>query len=137
MAIPSRASIVVVYAVPSRDSRSLASRRRFSSSVRSSVRHRQITPRPCVAMKLIASGVANSAAMVRSPSFSRSGASTTTTNLPARKSSSASSIVAKAAVRSWSSIGLIVLARDEALDVLREDVDLEVDLVAGRSVRES
>ena len=73
-----------------------ARRRNWSSSERSSVRQRQITPRPCVAMKLIASGVANSAAMVRSPSFSRSGASTTTTNLPARTSSIASSIVANA-----------------------------------------
>ena len=34
-------------------------------------------PRPCVAMKLIASGVANCAASVRSPSFSRSSASQT------------------------------------------------------------
>jgi hypothetical protein len=43
-------------------------------------------------MKLIASGVANWAAIVRSPSFSRSAASTTTTNLPWRISSIASSI---------------------------------------------
>src|SRR5580692_3444635 len=46
-------------------------------------------------MKLIASGVISSAAMVRSPSFSRSSSSTTTTILPARKSSRASGIVAK------------------------------------------
>ena len=45
-------------------------------------------------MKLIASGVANWAAIVRSPSFSRSAASTTTTNFPWRMSSIASSIVA-------------------------------------------
>ena len=32
-----------------------------------------MSPRACVAMKLIASGVANCAAIVRSPSFSRSG----------------------------------------------------------------
>jgi hypothetical protein len=44
-------------------------------------------------MKLTASGVANCAAIVRSPSFSRSSASTTTTNLPWRMSSIAS--------RSW------------------------------------
>src|SRR5690348_11221516 len=48
-------------------------------------------------MKLTASGVANCAAIVRSPSFSRSAASTTTTNLPWRMSSIASSIVAKGA----------------------------------------
>ena len=52
-------------------------------------------PRPCVAMNVIASGVTNCAAIVRSPSFSRSASSTTTTNRPARISSIASSIVAK------------------------------------------
>jgi hypothetical protein len=45
-------------------------------------------------MKLIASGVANWAAMTRSPSFSRFGSSTTTTNFPLRTSSIASSIEA-------------------------------------------
>ena len=48
----------------------------------SGVRARQISPRPCMAMKLMASGVANWAARVRSPSFSRSSASQTTTILP-------------------------------------------------------
>ena len=56
-------------------------------------------PRPCVAMKFTASGVACSAAIVRSPSFSRSGASHTTTNFPFRMSSIASSMVANGAVR--------------------------------------
>jgi hypothetical protein len=46
-------------------------------------------------MKLIASGVVNCAAIVRSPSFSRSSSSQTTTIFPARMSSSASSMVAK------------------------------------------
>src|SRR5579875_2037113 len=40
-------------------------------------------------MKLMASGVTNSAARVRSPSFSRSSSSTTTTMRPARMSASA------------------------------------------------
>ena len=44
-------------------------------SARSAVRARQISPRPCLAMKLMASGVTNWAAMVRSPSFSRSSSS--------------------------------------------------------------
>ncbi len=52
-----------------------------------------MSPRAWVAMKLIASGVTNWAAMVRSPSFSRSASSTTITNLPERKSSIAASIV--------------------------------------------
>ena len=75
--------------------------RRPSSSQRSSVRQRQMSPRPCVAMKLIASGVANCAAIVRSPSFSRSAASTTTTNLPSRMSSRASSMVANGVVSTF------------------------------------
>src|SRR5579885_1940764 len=45
-------------------------------------------------MKLMASGVTHCAAMVRSPSFSRSSSSTTINIRPARKSSSASGIVA-------------------------------------------
>ena len=54
-----------------------------------------MSPRPCVAMKAIDSGVTNCAAIVRSPSFSRSASSTTTTKRPERMSSIASSIVAK------------------------------------------
>ena len=50
---------------------------------RSAVIDRQMRPRPCAAMKLMASGVTNWAAMVRSPSFSRSSSSTTTTMRPA------------------------------------------------------
>ena len=53
-----------------------------SSSQRSGVSDRQISPRASLAMKLIASGVANCAAIVRSPSFSRSSSSQTTTILP-------------------------------------------------------
>src|SRR5712671_2673503 len=70
-----------------------------------------MSPRPSFAMKLIASGVANCAAMVRSPSFSRSAASTTTTIFPWRMSSIASSTVAN-----WLAI---------------VHVDLEIHRVAG------
>ena len=90
---PSRASIETVNAVWNGDSFFAAIRSRPSSSQRSPVSARQIRPRPCVAMKLIASGVQNCAAIVRSPSFSRSSASQTTTILPSRMSSIASSIV--------------------------------------------
>ena len=93
---PSRASIDTVNAVSNGDSFLAAIRSRPSSSQRPPVSVRQIRPRPWVAMKLTASGVANWAAMVRSPSFSRSSASTTTTILPSRMSSMASSIVLKA-----------------------------------------
>ena len=63
-----------------------------SSSSRSGVIDRQIRPRPYRAMKLIASGVTFSAAIVRSPSFSRSSSSTTMIILPARMASTASSM---------------------------------------------
>jgi hypothetical protein len=93
---PSRASIVTVNAVWSGVSLCSVIGRSESSSQRAGVRQRQIRPRAWVAMKLIASGVANWAAIVRSPSFSRSAASTTTTNLPSRTSRIASSTVENA-----------------------------------------
>src|SRR5882724_4284920 len=49
---------------------------------RSEVVGTQMSPRPCLAMKLTDSGVTNCAAMIRSPSFSRSASSTTMTILP-------------------------------------------------------
>ena len=90
---PSRASTETVNAVSNGDSFFAAIRSRPSSSQRSGVSARQISPRPSRAMKLIDSGVANSAAIVRSPSFSRSSSSQTTTIRPARMSSIASSMV--------------------------------------------
>jgi hypothetical protein len=65
----------------------------LSSSSRDCVTGMHTIPRPFVTMKLTASGVAFSAAMMKSPSFSRSASSTTITILPARMSSIASSIV--------------------------------------------
>ena len=94
---PERASIETVKAVSKADSFLAAIRSRPSSSQRSPVSARQISPRPSLAMKLIASGVTNWAAMVRSPSFSRVSSSQTTTILPWRMSSIASSIEAKVA----------------------------------------
>jgi hypothetical protein len=92
---PSRASIDTVKGVWNGDSFLAAIRSSPSSSQRSGVSDRQISPRPCIAMKLIASGVTNWAAIVRSPSFSRSSSSQTTTIRPARISSIASTIDAK------------------------------------------
>ena len=91
---PSRASTETVNAVPRRASLRCVIGVSPSSSHRSPVRQRQISPRACVAMKLTASGVANWAATTRSPSFSRSGSSTTTTIFPFRMSSTASSMEA-------------------------------------------
>src|SRR5271155_2132971 len=59
---------------------------RSSCRARASVIGMQIRPRPCLAMKLIASGVTQSAAMIRSPSFSRSSSSTRTAMRPALSS---------------------------------------------------
>ena len=53
-----------------------------SSSQRCDGSDRQINPRASHAMKAIFSAVTNSAAMHRSPSFSRSGSSQTTTMPP-------------------------------------------------------
>ena len=79
---PDRASIETVNAVSNADSFLAAIRSRPRSSQRSGVSARQISPRPSLAMKLIASGVTNWAAIVRSPSFSRFSSSTTTTIFP-------------------------------------------------------
>src|ERR1035437_4051580 len=63
-------------------------------------------------MKLMASGVTNSAARVRSPSFSRSSSSTTTIMRPARTSASApgTSVKGGSKVRADSGIDLSILA---------------------------
>ena len=61
-------------------------------SSRSGVMDMQIRPRPWVAMKLMLSGVTRSAAMVKSPSFSRSSSSTTMIILPSQMSSMALSM---------------------------------------------
>src|SRR5262245_52596520 len=90
-----RASIETVKAVPKLEVFSSTIGGRASSAHRSSVRARQTRPRPSRAMKLIACGETFSAARTRSPSFSRSSSSTTTTNLPARRSATARSMVEK------------------------------------------
>src|SRR5690349_9045859 len=64
-----------------------------NSSHRSSISGAQMSPRPCVAIKLIISGVTHSAAQMKSPSFSRSSSSTTMITFPFLMSSRASSIV--------------------------------------------
>src|SRR5919112_6520097 len=106
---------------------------RSSSSQRSGVSARQIHPRAWVAMKLIASGVTCSAAMARSPSFSRSSSSRTRTILPWRKSSIASSTLQKDAdgfnplVSGGWLLAALKSSLQQALDVLGDDVDFDVD----------
>ena len=67
---------------------------RPSSSSRSPVVGRQMRPLVWRTMNATFSGVTFSAAMIRSPSFSRSSSSTTSTNSPAAMAASASSTVA-------------------------------------------
>src|SRR5690606_5648201 len=68
---------------------------RSRAAARSRVSGTHISPRPQRAMKLTRSGVTTSAAVTKSPSFSRSSSSTTTTSLPLRMSSRASSMESK------------------------------------------
>src|SRR3954451_1603495 len=124
---PSRASTDTVKAVSNGDSFLAAIRSRPSSSQRSGVSARQISPRPSLAMKLIASGVVNCAAIVRSPSFSRSSSSQTTTILPARMSSIASSMVLNVACS-----GTV----HQLLDVLGEHINLQVHDAPGGGLPE-
>src|SRR5438105_11136413 len=91
-----------------------------SSSRRAPTTGRQITPLVWRTMKAIPSEVIFSAAMMRSPSFSRSASSTTTTNSPRATAATASSIGANVIVNPLSS------RFHQALDVLGHQVDLQV-----------
>ena len=84
--IPSLASIETVKAVSLRLWLVRVIGSSPSWSARSLVMARQISPRPWRAMKLIASGVAICAGMIRSPSFSRSSSSTRMNMRPLRAS---------------------------------------------------
>jgi hypothetical protein len=92
-------------------------------------------------MNATSSGVASSAAKMRSPSFSRSSSSTTTTALPAAMSAIARSMLSSPvtgggtarAGRSCAPPGAPGRAdpgAQQLLDVLGHDVDLQVDRVA-------
>ena len=89
---PSTLSMVTVNGVPKRLVLAFTWGSSWSSLQRESVIGAQSTPRPFLSMKFTASGVIFSAAIIKSPSFSLSSSSTTITNLPALKSSRASSI---------------------------------------------
>jgi hypothetical protein len=93
------ASIDTHIGVPRREELSVTTSGISSASSRSGVIDRQSRPRAWVIMKLTASGVTRSAAMVRSPSFSRSSSSTTTIIPPARIAASPSSIVENGVLR--------------------------------------
>jgi len=88
---PLAASIETVKLVPCTVplAEAIGGRRSCRACASVSVRHTR--PRACLAMKLIFSGVTKSAANTRSPSFSRSSSSTSTTKWPLRISSTISS----------------------------------------------
>src|SRR4051812_26279006 len=104
-------------------------------------------------MNATSSGVASSAAKMRSPSFSRSSSSTTTTALPdlmsamARSIESSRTVIDLPSLRSVRSpegsaclIDSLRRRRSSRLhqsrDVLRQDVDLEIHRIARRLVAE-
>ena len=91
---PSSLSTVTVNGVPRRLVLSSTWWGSLSSLQRLIVIGAHRTPLPLLSMKFTFSSVMSSAAVMRSPSFSRSGSSTTITNFPSRKSSMASSTVA-------------------------------------------
>ena len=92
---PARASMETVKLVPNREPLRWVISGRSSRSMHSGAIGRQMSPRPYLAIKLMASGVANWAAIVRSPSFSRPSSSTRMTIFPCRMSATASSMLHK------------------------------------------
>ena len=90
--MPVRASIGAVHGVPWASTFLPGSGSRCSRSQMAADSDSPRMPQPLRTMKLIASGVTFSAAMTRSPSFSRFSSSTSTIIRPARSSSRASSI---------------------------------------------
>src|SRR5215207_3647592 len=128
--VPWRASTLTVNAVRMLSVLSDTISGRSSSRARSAVMGAQIRPEVWCRKKAIFSGVACSAAMMRSPSFSRSSSSTTTTISPRPTAAMASSTLAKPMSRT------LLVPREQALDVLHGHVDLEVHPVTGASVAE-
>ena len=90
---PSNKSTVTVNGVPSIEVLSSTCILSSNSWQRSVVMGAHRTPRPSRSMKLTFSSVIFSAAMMKSPSFSRSSSSTTMTNSPRFSCSTASSMV--------------------------------------------
>ena len=84
---PCAASMETVKAVDSLRCTPLVCKGSLSCSQRAGVSVRQMSPRPWVAMKLTSSARTCAAAMTRSPSFSRSSSSISTTMRPRRSSS--------------------------------------------------
>ncbi|MNQ71979.1 hypothetical protein D3C85_866690 [compost metagenome] len=93
---PSAASMDTVNLVPKPEPLRCTISGRPRRSQRSRSIGMQIRPRACLAMKLMSSARTHSAAMIRSPSFSRSSSSMRMTILPWRMSSTSSAILLSA-----------------------------------------
>src|SRR5664280_1308142 len=93
--VPCRASTLTVKAVRCTSVLAVTMSGRSSCSTRSGVSGTQISPEVWARKKAIFSGVTASAAMIRSPSFSRSSSSTTTTISPRATAAIALSTVEK------------------------------------------
>src|SRR4051794_11244773 len=129
--VPTRASTDTVNAVRWLSVLSATMSGRRSSSSRLPSTGRQITPLVWRIMNAIASGVMASAAMMRSPSFSRSASSTTITSSPRAMAATAFSISVKGiSVLPLSGVSGGVRG-EQSFDVLGEHVGFEVDGIAG------
>src|SRR3982074_974641 len=100
-----------------------------SSSSRVAMQGMQIRPPPALAVEAIRSGVTFSAAIARSPSFSRSSSSTMMTGRPALNSSIASGIVASGMVSSLFNPRMRTRSY-QPFDVAGNDIHLQVHLGA-------
>src|SRR4051794_5075914 len=98
---------------------------RPSSSQRSPVSGEQMRPDVCERKNAIFSGVAASAAMIRSPSFSRSSSSTTTTISPLATAATASSMRARG-MSAFSRFSVV----QQSFDVLGDQIDFKVHTFA-------
>ena len=118
---PSAASMDNVKLVRCSRCVSLTMSGRRSWRQRSAVSVRQMRPRPKRAMKLMSSARTFCAAMMRSPSFSRSSSSMITTMRPAAMSARISSML----------LSGFMCVPLKPLDVARQQVDFEIDAHAG------
>src|SRR5512139_1253331 len=135
---PSAASIEIVKFVVWRTSVLLTINGSRSCSQRARVSVRQISPRPYFAMKLTSSARTFVAAMMRSPSFSRSSSSRITTISPARIAAMMSSVVfiedqalsaacvamfpQRSEIDAAGRVGL-----NEAFEIARQHIDLNIN----------
>src|SRR5919107_4789625 len=137
--MPSFASMEAVKAVPMREWLCWTISGISSRSMISPAMGRQMRPRPYRAMKFMSSGVTSSAAIVRSPSFSRSSSSQTMTIFPALISSMISSIGLNGILHAplWRLYTLVQPRQQQPLHVLADHIGLQVHLVTYREALQS